>query len=153
MSISYLLQAAQPSAQGSLLSMLLPFGLIFIVFYFFIIRPQKKQQKETQRMLDAMKKGDKVVTIGGIHGTIHQTKEKTVIVKVDDNTKLEFTRTAIATVTPLETKSAEKTEAVAEEKPAKAKRGKKAKETIEEVKTTDTEVPVEASENASEATE
>lgn len=134
MSISYLLQtAAQPSAQGSLLSMLLPFALIFVVFYFFIIRPNNKKQKETQRMLDAMKKGDKVVTIGGIHGTVHQTKEKTVIIRVDDNTKMEFTRNAISTVTPLETKPADKVETPAvEEKPAKAKRGKKAKEESKE---------------------
>ena len=95
---TYLLQAAGAAPQGSLLSMILPFALIFIVFYFFMIRPQNKKAKETQAMLDAMKKGDKVVTIGGIHGTINQVKEKTVIVKVDDGTKLEFNRSAIASV-------------------------------------------------------
>ena len=71
---------------------------IFAIFYFFLIRPQNKKQKETEKMIAALKKGDKVVTIGGIHGVISSTKEKTVVVKVDDNTKIEFNRTAIATV-------------------------------------------------------
>jgi len=77
-----------------------PFILIIVIFYFLIIRPQSKKQKETQKMLNALKKGDKVVTIGGIKGTITNVREKagTVILKVDDNTKIEFTRNAIASV-------------------------------------------------------
>ena len=71
---------------------------IFAIFYFFLIRPQNKKQKETEKMIAALKKGDKVVTIGGIHGVVSSTKEKTVVVKVDDNTKIEFNRTAIASV-------------------------------------------------------
>ena len=81
-----------------MLMSVLPFGLIILIFYFFIIRPQNKKQKETEKMLSALKKGDKVVTVGGIHGVISSTKEKTVIVKVDDNAKIEFSRNAIATV-------------------------------------------------------
>ncbi|HOE09178.1 MAG TPA: preprotein translocase subunit YajC [Treponemataceae bacterium] len=76
----------------------LPLALIFVIFYFFMIRPQNKKQKETEKMIAALKKGDKVITIGGIHGTVSSTKEKTVIVKVDDNTKIEFLRSAISTV-------------------------------------------------------
>ena len=91
-----LLQATQQS--GGMLMTVLPFVLIIAIFYFFIIRPQNKKQKETEKMINALKKGDKVVTIGGIHGVVSSTKEKTVIVKVDDNTKLEFNRSAIATV-------------------------------------------------------
>lgn len=72
--------------------------LLVAIFYFFLIRPQNKKQKETQRMLDALKKGDKVVTIGGIHGVISSVKENTVIVKVDESTKIEFSRNAIARV-------------------------------------------------------
>ena len=90
--------AAAAAGTGSLLVSMLPILLIFVIFYFFIIRPQNKKQKETDKMIAALKKGDKVVTIGGIHGTVAQTKEKTVIVKVDDNTKIEFTRSAIASV-------------------------------------------------------
>lgn len=96
MSYISLLQAAAGS--GSMLMSVLPFGLIILIFYFFIIRPQNKKQKETEKMLSALKKGDKVVTVGGIHGVISSTKEKTVIVKVDDNAKIEFSRNAIATV-------------------------------------------------------
>jgi len=62
------LQAA--AQQGGIVSMVLPIALIFVIFYVFIIRPQNKKQKETQKMIDALKKGDKVVTIGGIHGVI-----------------------------------------------------------------------------------
>lgn len=96
MSYISLLQAAAGS--GSMLMSVLPFGLIILIFYFFIIRPQNKKQKETEKMLAALKKGDKIVTVGGIHGVISSTKEKTVIVKVDDNTKIEFSRAVIATV-------------------------------------------------------
>ncbi|MDR2068531.1 MAG: preprotein translocase subunit YajC [Spirochaetaceae bacterium] len=85
---------------GDIFTTLIPFALIIAIFYFLIIRPQNKKQKETQRMLSALKKGDKIVTIGGIHGVIHSIKEKdsSVVVKIDENTKLEFSRSAISTV-------------------------------------------------------
>lgn len=111
MSFIPLLQAASTSTSGSMIQMLVTFGLIFAVMYFLIFRPQKKKEQETKRMIDALKKGDKVVTIGGIHGTISSTKERTVIVKVDDGTKIEFNRTAISTVVvdkPVENKKDEK---------------------------------------------
>ena len=106
----FLQDAAQQAGTGSLLISMLPILLIFVIFYFFIIRPQNKKQKETDRMIAALKKGDKVVTIGGIHGTVVQTKEKTVIVKVDDNAKLEFLLSAIATVVVQGSEKAEKAE-------------------------------------------
>ena len=90
--------ASSASTTAGFLTTIVPFVLIIVIFYFFLIRPQNKKQKETQKMIDALKKGDKVVTIGGIHGVISSTKEKTVIVKIDDNTKVEFTRSAIASV-------------------------------------------------------
>jgi len=90
--------AGSASSSGSLVGSLLPFLAIIAIFYLFLIRPQNKKQKETQKMLDALKKGDKVITIGGIHGTVSSVKENTVIVKVDDNCKLEFNRTAISSV-------------------------------------------------------
>ncbi len=106
MSFIHLLQNAEAAASGAgenvgqpnILMTVAPFILIIAIFYLFIIRPQNKKQKETQKMIDALKKGDKVVTIGGIHGNVASTKEKTVIVKVDDGTKIEFNRSAIATV-------------------------------------------------------
>jgi preprotein translocase subunit YajC len=87
-----------PPGPASFITSLLPFAAIIAIFYFLIIRPQNKKQKETQRMLNALKKGDKVVTIGGIRGTIQSTKEHTVILKVDENVKLEFNRSAISSV-------------------------------------------------------
>ncbi len=99
MSILSLLQAApNTSTTGSFGSLIVTVVLMIGIFYFFLIRPQNKKQKEMEKMLSALKKGDKVVTIGGIHGVVSSTKEKTVILKVDDNTKLEFSRSAIASV-------------------------------------------------------
>ena len=113
MSFISLLQEASgaaPSASSTagLLSTIVPFVLSIVIFYFFLIRPQNKKQKETEKMIAALKKGDKVVTIGGIHGVVSSTKEKTIIVKVDDNCKIEFSRSAIAGV---ESEKAEKPEA------------------------------------------
>jgi preprotein translocase subunit YajC len=99
---------------GNFITSLIPFAAIIAIFYFLIIRPQNKKQKDTQRMLSALKKGDKIVTIGGIHGTIQSVKESSVIVKVDDNTKLEFSRSAISGVDSVAKE--EKTEKI-EEKP------------------------------------
>lgn len=83
---------------GSPITPIITFGLVFVIFYLFIIRPQNKKQKETERMISAIKKGDKIITIGGIHGEVTSTKEQTVIVKVDEACKLEFSRSAIASV-------------------------------------------------------
>jgi len=103
MSLSYLplLMGAPQGGDGtpgSTLFSFLPLIAIIAIFYFLILRPQSKKQKETQKMLSALKKGDRVVTIGGIHGVIQSVKESTVIIKVDENTKLEFNRSAISAV-------------------------------------------------------
>lgn len=90
--------AAAPNATGSMLSTVLMFGAVFLIFYFMIIRPQNKKQKAMQKMLAAVKKGDKVVTIGGVHGMVHAVKDRTVVVKVDDSTRIEFSKSAIASV-------------------------------------------------------
>jgi preprotein translocase subunit YajC len=105
----------------SFVTTLIPFALIIGIFYFLIIRPQNKKQKETQRMLSALKKGDRVVTVGGIHGVVQSARESSVVVKVDDNVKIEFSRTAISSVNPeAKTEKADKTEKI-EEKPAEDK--------------------------------
>lgn len=88
----------QTAGSGSMMASLMPIFLIFVVFYLFIIRPQNKKQKETERMISSLKKGDKVMTIGGIYGVISSAKDKTVIVKVDDNCKIEFSKSAISSV-------------------------------------------------------
>ena len=101
--------AGSASSTSQLVSTFVPFVLIIAIFYFFLIRLQNKKQKETEKMINAIIKRDKIVTIGGIHGVVSSTKEKTVIVKVDDNCKIEFSRSAIAGVEsdkPAETKKA-----------------------------------------------
>ena len=85
-------------AAGSAVTTFITFAGVIAIFYLFIIRPQNKKQKETQKMLSALKKFDKVQTIGGIRGVILAVKEQTVVVKVDDNTKIEFVKPAIAAV-------------------------------------------------------
>jgi preprotein translocase subunit YajC len=77
---------------------MLPIVAIIGIFYFLIIRPQNIKQKETQRMLSELKKGDRVVSIGGIHGVIQSVREGSVIVRVDENCKIEFSRSAVASV-------------------------------------------------------
>ena len=76
---------APAGTTGSMMSTIVMFGLIFVIFYFLIIRPQNKKQKELQKMLAGIQKGDKVVTIGGVHGVVHAVKEGgTVVIKVDE---------------------------------------------------------------------
>ena len=90
---------AADGSSGSMATTLITFVLIILIFYFLIIRPQKKRDKEAKAMIDAMKKGDRVVTIGGIHGTIVAVREQTVVVKVDDSSRIEFSKSAISSVT------------------------------------------------------
>ncbi|MGP1438372.1 MAG: preprotein translocase subunit YajC [Treponema sp.] len=73
-------------------------GLVFLIFYFLLIRPQKKEQREREALIATVKKGDKIITIGGLHGMVTLTKERTVIMKVDEGCKIEISRSAIATV-------------------------------------------------------
>ena len=109
--------AANPT--GSMISTIVTFGLVFVIFYFLIIRPQNKKQKEAQKMIEAVKKGDKVVTIGGVHATVASVKETTVVLKVDDNVKMEFSKSAIQAVTA---KGEEKAEAAPTDAPAEEKK-------------------------------
>jgi preprotein translocase subunit YajC len=90
----------QPGGSAGLLASFLPFFLIIVIMYFLIIRPQVKRQKEQKSMLDALQKGDRIVTTGGIHGTVVGFKEKEgiVILKVADNIKIELSRGAVARV-------------------------------------------------------
>jgi preprotein translocase subunit YajC len=85
-------------AQSSLISTLIMFALIIGIFYFLILRPQQKRQKERQKLLEAVKKGDKVITAGGLHATVAGLDEKTVLLQVADNVKEKYERSAIATI-------------------------------------------------------
>ena len=84
---------------GSLVSTLIMFGAIFLIFYFMIIRPQQKKAKQRNALLANLEKGDKVITSGGVHGIISGLDEKTALLQVSDNVKLKVERSAITTVT------------------------------------------------------
>ena len=90
---------AQPNPEGKGgggMSMLLMLGAIILVFYFFMIRPQQKKQKQLQNFREALKRGDKIITIGGIHGKIIDVQEGTFIIEVEDGTKLKIEKAAVA---------------------------------------------------------
>ena len=70
-------------------------ALIFVIMWFFMIRPQRKQQKELENFRNALKKGDKVVTIGGIYGTVSEIKEDSVLIEVDNNVKIRVSKQAL----------------------------------------------------------
>ncbi|MBO8454675.1 MAG: preprotein translocase subunit YajC [Bacteroidetes bacterium] len=94
-----LLQAApaagNPGATGSSWTMWLMLILIFVVMWFFMIRPQRKQQKELQKFRDGLQKGDKIVTIGGIYGTVVEVKDKTLLIEVDNNVKIRVDKNSV----------------------------------------------------------
>lgn len=92
-------QQAQPAAQGQgsgMGSSLIFILLIILVFYFFMIRPQQKKQKQIQEMREALKSGDKIVTIGGIHGKIVNVQDTTLIIEVEDGTRMKIEKAAVA---------------------------------------------------------
>lgn len=91
--------AAQPSNGGAgVMSNLVIFALIILIFYFMIIRPQQRRAKERQMMLSNLKRGDRVITSGGIYGTIVGLEENTVTLQIADNVKIKVERGAIASV-------------------------------------------------------
>ncbi|MCZ6702779.1 MAG: preprotein translocase subunit YajC [Ignavibacteria bacterium] len=83
---------------GSMVSTIIMFGAIFLIFYFMIIRPQQKKAKNRTKLLSNLEKGDKVVTSGGIHGIIAGLDEKTLLLQVSDNLKIKVDRSAIGQV-------------------------------------------------------
>ena len=85
----------QPQAANPIMN-LVPLALIFVIFYFMLIRPQKKKEKDHQKMLSDMAKNDEAVTSGGIHGTIINVKDKTVTLRIDENVKIEIEKNHIA---------------------------------------------------------
>lgn len=97
--LNLILMAPSPDGGGgNLMSTLIMFGAIFLIFYFMIIRPQQKRAKEREKMLSNIEKGDKVITSGGMHGTISGLDEKTVLLSISDNVKVKVERSAITTI-------------------------------------------------------
>ena len=124
-SVLTFLQAADPQGGSSLLMTGVTFGAVILIFYFLIIRPQNKKQKELDNLLKGIKKGDKVYTIGGLHGVVHSINEKdnTVTLKVDEgSTTLEFNKSSIAGLVnpPVIKKEAKEPKEAKEKKPAKS---------------------------------
>lgn len=83
-------------AGGSAMQQIIPIALIMIVFYFFMIRPQSKKQKLEREFKDSLKEGERVVTIGGVHGKITSVKEKTFIIEIAKEVRVEVEKTAIS---------------------------------------------------------
>ena len=93
------LQEGSSEGGGSMFGFLMPMVLIFAIMYFLIFRPQAKKQKQQKAMINEIKKGDKIVTAGGIYGTVVGVKEKeqTLIVEIDKNVKIEIGRSSVGT--------------------------------------------------------
>lgn len=94
MNLLALLQTA-PKQHGGGMSLLLMMLAIFVVMYFLMIRPQQKKQKELVKFRNQLKKGDKIVTIGGIYGTVDEIEERTLLVEVDKNVKIRVDKSSI----------------------------------------------------------
>jgi preprotein translocase subunit YajC len=98
-----LAMAAPPGGEGgggSMFPTFIMFGAIIAIFYFMIIRPQQKRMKEHQNLLSSVKRGDKVVLTGGMHGTVHEVEEKTLLVEIAKNTVVRFEKGSVQSVVP-----------------------------------------------------
>ncbi|MFP4023185.1 MAG: preprotein translocase subunit YajC [Thiohalospira sp.] len=91
----YVLLMGQPTEGSSPLTSFLPLLLIILIFYFFMIRPQMKRQKELRKYRESLKKGDKVITTGGIYGKVDGIKDNYVIVEIDNDVKIKIDKSAI----------------------------------------------------------
>ena len=87
-----------PATPGGAFGMFMPLGIVFIIFYFLIFRPQQKQQKARQQMLDALKRGDEVVTNGGLYGKVTDLTDITVMLQITNNVTVKVDRSQIGTV-------------------------------------------------------
>jgi preprotein translocase subunit YajC len=97
--IYFLMGSPEGGGDGAIINLLF-LGALFFVFYFFIIRPQSKRQKEVQKKVSEMKKGDKVVTSGGMFGIVNSIEEETVLLEIDSGVKARFQKGAITDVNP-----------------------------------------------------
>ena len=102
MFITLLAQAPAPAPGPSPLASFVPIILIFVIMYFLLFRPQMRRQKEQAALVSALKTGDRVVTASGIHGLISNVKDRTVIVKIADNVKIEMEKSAVTSVVKAE---------------------------------------------------
>ena len=94
----FFFQAEQRPGGGGFISMLFMFGLIFLIFYFLIIRPQRTRQKKHQEMVEELKPGDKVITSGGIHGTVMGVQKDKIELKIAANVKIDITKNSVGVI-------------------------------------------------------
>ncbi len=92
----FLLQQTESPQGGAWIQQLVLFGGIALVFYFFMIRPQQKKQKDQKNFISEIKKGDAIVTVGGVHGKVFSVADETVVVEVDKSTKLTIEKSSIS---------------------------------------------------------
>lgn len=92
--------------EGNPITAFLPLIIIVLIFYFLIYRPQKKRQKDREALIKQVEKGDKVITSSGMHGTVAQVEDTTVLLQVSDNTKIRIEKSAINTINPKGTEKA-----------------------------------------------
>lgn len=90
--------AATEAPSGPSYQMFIMIGVIIVVFYFFMIRPQQKKQKAEQKMRESLAKGDRIITIGGIHGKIVSVEDATIMIEVDNGVKLKMEKSAVKPV-------------------------------------------------------
>lgn len=86
------------STNNPMIQFVIPYILIFFIFYFIVLKPQKDKQKERQKTLGSVKRNDEIVTTGGIHGTVVNVKDTTVVIRIDDNVKMEIDKEAIGII-------------------------------------------------------
>jgi preprotein translocase subunit YajC len=98
--LELLLMGPADGGSGGAMSSFIFLGLIFFIFWFFIIRPQSKKQKEIERKVTEMKKGDKVVTSGGMIGTLSNIEDDSALIEVDKDVKIRVLKSAIVDVNP-----------------------------------------------------
>lgn len=93
------LHQAQPSPRGgSFISVLIPFILVFVIFYLLIIMPSRKKQKRHQQMVEELKSGDKIVTSGGLYGTVMGVQKDRIELKIAANVKVDITKNAVGAI-------------------------------------------------------
>ncbi|HET8578538.1 MAG TPA: preprotein translocase subunit YajC [Methylomirabilota bacterium] len=93
-------QAPNGGGSSQVMTQVIFFAAIFAIFYFLLVRPQQKQRREREALLTAVKKGDRVVTTSGLHGTVVGLTDSTVTLKVSDQVRLDFDRSAIGRIVP-----------------------------------------------------
>ncbi len=96
--LTLLTAAAQPASTQSLTQLFLPFIIMLAIFYFILWRPQSQQQKKRKQMLSELKKGDRIVTVGGIHGEITGLKDEVVTVRIADKVEVKLSKNAVGQV-------------------------------------------------------